>query len=148
MTTISRQLELPFSAAQMYALVNDVSRYPEFVPYCVGTQIYHADATSMRASLAIEWHGVHAQVMTENKLIENQSIGLNLATTGLAHGVIKHLSGQWQFIDRGPQASGVRLLIELEFKNRWMGVLFKGIAEQIVNRLTDAFCTRAKAIYG
>lgn len=143
MLTISRQLDLPYSTAQMYALVNDVARYPEFVPWCASASIHQADQHVMRASLIIEWQGIRSSVTTENKLIENQSITMNLV-----QGMIQHLTGQWQFIAFNETSCQVKLSVNIEFKNRLMGLVFSRIMQQVLNRITDAFCARAKSLYG
>ncbi len=143
MPMISRQLALPYSAAQMYALVNDVARYPEFVPWCVEATIHHADEHAMRASLIGEFRGVRSSVTTTNQCTPNQSIVMNLE-----QGMVKHLTGQWQFVDQGDHASLVKLSVDVEFKNRLMNVMFKGVMQQVLNRITDAFCARAKKLYG
>ncbi|MGA2654380.1 MAG: type II toxin-antitoxin system RatA family toxin [Gammaproteobacteria bacterium] len=143
MTTISRQLNLPYSAAQMYALVNDVARYPEFVPFCSSAVIHEADASSMRASLIIEWQAVQYSLTTANKLIENQKITMNLA-----QGLMKNLKGEWQFIAKGEHECEVKLAIDLEFNNRLVGFVFTKVVQQVLNRITDAFVERAKFLYG
>ncbi len=143
MTSISRQLDLPYSAAQMYALVNDVARYPEFVPWCESATIHQADASAMHASLIINWHGVRNTLTTKNKCIENQSISMDLVP-----GVIKSLKGHWQFIALNQQACQVKLSIQLEFKNRFMALLFSQVISQVLNQIMGAFCTRAKFLYG
>lgn len=143
MTSISRQLDLPYSAAQMYALVNDVARYPEFVPGCERAIIEQMDGQIMRASLMIHWHGVRSTLTTENKLIENQSITMNLA-----QGLLKHLAGQWQFVARNEQACQVTLSIDVAFKSHFTALLFSRVVQQVLNRVMIAFCDRAKALYG
>lgn len=143
MTAISRQLDLPYSAEQMYALVNDVARYPEFVPWCKSATVHYADQYRMRASLVIEWQGARSTVTTENKLVENQSITMNLV-----QGMIKHLTGQWQFIAKGDTACQVKLSIHVEFKSRLVGLLFSKVMQQVLNRITDAFYARAGVLYG
>jgi ribosome-associated toxin RatA of RatAB toxin-antitoxin module len=142
MTTISRQLDVPYSSAQMYTLVNDVARYPEFVPFCKSAVIHAEDATSMRASLVIDWQGMQYSLTTENKLIENQKITMNLA-----QGLMKKLKGEWQFIAKGERACEVKLSINLEFNNRLLGFVFTKVVQQALNRITDAFVARAKFLY-
>lgn len=142
MTTISRQLNLPYSSPQMYALVNDVARYPEFVPYCKKATIYEANATSMRASLVIEWQGVQHSLTTQNKLIENQLISMSLV-----QGLMKKLKGEWQFKAKGEYGCEVKLIIDLEFNNRLVGFVFSKFLPPVLNRITDAFVERAKVLY-
>lgn len=143
MTSISRQLELPYSTAQMYALVNDVARYPEFVPFCKSALIHEQTSTFMKACLGVEWQGIKTSFTTQNKLIENQSITLHLV-----QGVIKNLTGEWQFIPKGEHASAVKISVNIEFKNHFTGLLFGAAAQQVLNRITDAFCQRAVFLYG
>ncbi|HLF66756.1 MAG TPA: type II toxin-antitoxin system RatA family toxin [Gammaproteobacteria bacterium] len=142
MSTISRQLQLPYSTTQMYALVNDVASYPQFVPWCTQATIYSADHTHMRARLQVEWQGVQQGFTTENKLVENQSISMNLI-----EGPIKNLQGDWRFV---PTSSGshVELTLSFTFNNRLLSLLFAKVVDKILNRLVDAFCQRAKVLYG
>lgn len=142
MTSISRQLELPYSAAQMYALVNDVARYPEFVPWCKKAVIHQQDAQAMRASLMIEWKGIENTVTTQNKLIENQSISMSLV-----QGMVKKLTGKWQFMPECDHACVVKLSVNVEFSNRFAALLFSKVIEQVLNRIMEAFCARAKFLY-
>lgn len=142
MQTISRQLRLPYTSAQLYALVNDVARYPEFVPWCVSAVVHEQDATSMRASLTMEWQGLRRTIETKNKYIENQSISMNLS-----HGALKHLKGEWHFIptNNGCEAS---LSVQVDFGSRITALLFSKMAGMVLNRVTEAFCARANALYG
>ncbi|MFA6058640.1 MAG: type II toxin-antitoxin system RatA family toxin [Taibaiella sp.] len=142
MTSISRQLDVPYSAAQMYALVNDVASYPEFVPWCKSVTIHQENAHAMRASLVIEWQGAQSSVTTENKLVENQSITMNLI-----QGMVKHLSGEWQFIAKNEQGCTVKLAINLKFNNRLIGFVFTKVAQEVLNRITTAFVERAQFLY-
>lgn len=141
MFTISRQLKVPYSTAQMYALVNDVARYPEFVPYCAKALIHSASVEQMQACLTVEWQRIAHSFTTNNKLIENQSIKIELA-----QGLLKKLTGQWQFM---PAEEGclVTLSVELEFKNRLMGFLGQSLIPQLLDKITDAFMRRAKTLY-
>jgi ribosome-associated toxin RatA of RatAB toxin-antitoxin module len=143
MLTISRHLSLPYSAAQLYALVNDVESYPQFVPWCTQAKVYASDEKSMRASLAINWQGLASTFTTENKLIENQSISMNLV-----HGMVKSLSGEWQFQEKGHNQCAVTLDVNIDFGNRLATLLFSKVAQLVLSRVTDAFCERAKVLYG
>ncbi len=142
MTTISRQLNLPYTAEQMYALVNDVARYPEFVPWCTRATIQEEGSTHMRASLQVEWQGVQQRFTTENKLVENQSISMKLI-----EGPITSLLGDWRFI---PTSTGstVELSLSFTFNNRLFSLVFAKVVDKILNRLVDAFCQRAQVLYG
>src|SRR5579871_4927141 len=89
MRKVNKSALVPYSAADMYALVNDVERYPEFLPWCRGSKVLSHTETEMRASLELARGGFHKTFTTLNNLQPGSAI-----TITLLDGPFKHLEGR------------------------------------------------------
>src|SRR5580765_6560186 len=110
MRKVHKTALVPYPAKDMYALVNDVARYPEFLPWCRGARILEQSATEMRASLDLARGGFRKTFTTRNRLEPEQAI-----TITLEHGPFRHLEGRWRFTDMDHEGSKVTLDMEFEF---------------------------------
>jgi ribosome-associated toxin RatA of RatAB toxin-antitoxin module len=142
MATINRSALMPYSASQMYAVVNDVAKYPEFLPWCANSEILSHNESSMEASILMKKGKLNHSFTTRNSLIPNQRIHMELV-----NGPFKSLSGDWIFTELSDSASKIELQLEFEFSNRVIGLLIGPVFTQIANSLVDAFCQRAHQLY-
>ena len=76
MTSIKRSLFVPFSTKDMFSLVNDVERYPEFLPWCSSSNVLMSDSTRMEATLSIAKGRFNYNFSTINSLREDESISI------------------------------------------------------------------------
>lgn len=143
MTTISKSALVAYSAPQMYALVNDIESYPEFLPWCGGSQILSRNEDEIRATVEISHGSLNKAFTTCNRLQKDKMIEMRLE-----EGPFKRLEGFWRFDILGEQACKVSLDLEFEFKNRLVGLAMGPIFSQIANTLVDAFSKRAVDVYG
>ncbi len=143
MPTISKTALVPYSAADMYRLVDDVDAYPEFLPWCGGGQELSRTEDEVRARIEIAFGAVHKSFTTLNRLQKNKMIEMSLVD-----GPFKHLHGFWRFEALDEKACKVSLDMEYEFSNRLVGMALGPAFNQIANSMMDAFCKRAEAIYG
>ena len=153
MREVRRSAIVPQSPAQMYALVNDVARYPEFVPWCPAVRIHEEAADSIVASLEIERAGIRTSVTTRNTMIPGERIDMTLAG-----GPLRHFDGSWCFVPiRAPgleSAPGalrgcrVDLLVHFEFRSAALGLVLNGLFESSWDSLVDAFVRRAREVHG
>jgi ribosome-associated toxin RatA of RatAB toxin-antitoxin module len=127
----------------MYELVNDIERYPEFLPWCRGARVVSETEHEMRASLDLARGGLHKTFTTHNTLVPGRSI-----TMTLEHGPFRHLEGRWQFVDLGPEGSKVTLDMEFEFAGVLLDMMAGPVFHEITNSLIDAFIQRAANLYG
>jgi len=143
MQVVERSALVTFTPAQMFALVNDVSRYPEFLPWCVGVRVEEVSATERIAMLKVA-HGVlQTEFTTRNTLIADTQIDMRLT-----HGPFRDLMGAWRFDAIGTRGSRVHFKVEFEFKNRLTSAAFNAVFESLCGSIVDAFVTRAKKVYG
>ena len=143
MTTIHKSALVPYSAEQMYTLVDDIPAYPEFLPWCSGSKEITRREDEVEASLDIAHSGVHKSFTTRNRLEKNRSIEMQLV-----EGPFKHLNGVWRFEPLGDAGSKVVLDLEFDFSSKLLGMTFGPIFSKIAGSLVDAFIQRAQKIYG
>lgn len=141
MASINRSALVMHSAARMYALVNDVERYPEFLDGCTKVDLISSSNTSMTARLYLAKAGLSYQFVTQNLLVTGEKITLELHD-----GPFDYLRGSWVFTPLRHDACKVEMALEFGatgLKGKALGGLFSPIAANMV----DAFCKRADNIY-
>jgi ribosome-associated toxin RatA of RatAB toxin-antitoxin module len=143
MQVVERSALVTFTPAQMFALVNDVPRYPQFLPWCVGVRVEDVSATERIAMLKIA-HGVlQTEFTTRNTLAPDSQIDMRLT-----HGPFRDLTGAWRFDAIGERGCRVHFRVEFEFKNRLTSAAFNAVFEGLCGSIVDAFAVRAKTVYG
>jgi ribosome-associated toxin RatA of RatAB toxin-antitoxin module len=142
MQVVERSALVTYSAAQMFALVNDVERYPEFLPWCVAAQVHEVSATERNATLRVARSVLKAEFTTHNLLTPGKRIQMQLT-----HGPFQQLNGEWRFDDIGVAGSKVQFRVEFEFKNRLTAAAFNAVFESLCGSIVDAFATRARKVY-
>jgi ribosome-associated toxin RatA of RatAB toxin-antitoxin module len=143
MQVVERSALVSYSAAQMFALVNDVSRYPEFLPWCVGAQVHELSATQRDATLKVARGVLQAEFTTRNELTPDARIAMRLT-----HGPFRELAGEWQFDSIADRGSRIRFRVEFEFKNRLTAAAFNAVFESLCGGIVEAFAKRAREVYG
>ncbi len=138
MPEVRRSAILPYPAEFMYALVNDASAYPAFLPWCGGAEIHRQDETSMEASILMKAPGVRQWFRTRNRMLPNESIEIELVD-----GPFEELHGRWRFtpLDDGCK---IELLLKFEIKRGFAAALIAPAFNKIANTMVDSFCQRAR----
>src|SRR5450631_402895 len=142
MQVVERSALVTYTAAQMFALVNDVARYPEFLPWCVGARVEEVSAAERIAALKIARGVLQTEFTTRNSLLQDTQIHMQLL-----HGPFRDLVGEWRFEAIGTRGSRVYFRVEFEFKNRVTATAFNAVFEAMCGTLVDAFVLRARAMY-
>ncbi len=143
MRRVSRSALVRYSAEQMYALVEDVLAYPDFLPWCTAAIVHSQNASEIDASLELQRGAIRKSFRTRNTLNPGNAMKLELIG-----GPFRHLEGVWLFEQLGTDGSKVSLDLEFEFESRITDALFGGFFEETCNSLVDSFTKRADAIYG
>ena len=143
---------MPYSAQQMYDLVADVARYPEFLPWNSAARIRSrrplpdqgAGAEVMEADLVIsfklfrERFGSRVRLFPERSRIE----------TDYLDGPFKYLKSYWEFADRPEGGADVAFFVDFEFKNIILQKVIGVVFDEAMRRIVRAFEDRARALYG
>ena len=142
MPQISRSALVPYSAAQMYQLVNDVKSYPEFLPGCVGSRVLEASPNQMTAAVDVAKAGISKTFTTRNTLTNNQSILMQLVD-----GPFKKLMGGWKFTELTEDACQIEFQLDFEFTNKLIELAFGRVFKELASNMVQAFTQRAKEVY-
>lgn len=143
MRRVRRSAIVPYSASDMYRLVEDVESYPDFLPWCSDVDVHFREGDVVEATLEFRRGAMKKRFRTRNAMQPEASMELSLVG-----GPFRHLSGGWRFTPLGETGSKVGLDIEFEFDSRALDLMVGPFFEDICNSLVDAFTRRAQAIYG
>ena len=112
MPLVKKSALVPHAAAEMFALVDDVERYPQFLPWCGATKLLMRDAFTTVAMLEINFHGIRQSFTTANTKVGTESMQISLT-----EGPFKALEGVWQFTRLESAACKVSLRLDYSFAN-------------------------------
>ena len=138
---IERSALLPYPATAVYALVNDIKGYPQYLKWCKAAEIVESGDTLMVAKLTLAGRGIRETLVTRNSLVPDHSISMKLAK-----GPFRHLSGKWTFT---PIGSGCRVRLALEFEpKRSLFTVFGTVRllNRVADETLDAFARRARDV--
>ena len=124
----------------MYALVNDVAAYPQFLPWCRASQVLDSSQTHMRARLELARGGLSKWFTTANTLVADRSIAI-----ALEDGPFKTLGGTWTFEPIGDAGCKVALDMAFEFDGMLLDLTLGPALSEIFGSLLDAFVARAQS---
>jgi coenzyme Q-binding protein COQ10 len=139
--------QLPYQPAQMYALVADVARYPEFLPWCSAARVRSrsdaGDHHLLEADLVISFKVFREKFVTLVRLWPDQ----NRIEVDYLDGPFKYLKSEWRFT---PTETGcqVEFWVDFEFRNRILQGVIGLVFNEAMQRIVRAFETRAAQLYG
>lgn len=142
MPSIYRHALMPYSARQMFDIVNDVEKYPDFLPWCASGDIIEQADNMMEASILMKKGRLNHRFSTRNALIPGEKIHIELV-----NGPFKSLSGDWLFSKLPGDGCKIELRLQFEFSSKIISALIGPVFTQIANSLVDAFCQRAHQVY-
>ena len=124
-------------------LVDDIARYPEFLPWCTGATVLSREANLACASLNVGFRGIKQRFSTENCNTPPHEITLKLID-----GPFRSLDGRWRFNDLGGKGCKIEFSLAWEFSSRVLGTLVGPVFSHIADTMVEAFVKRAERIYG
>jgi hypothetical protein len=146
MKTVTKSVLLWYSPEEMYALVTDVARYPEFLPWCDRAAVLSQDDAGVTAEVGIAFSGIRQSFTTRNTHTAPSQVVI-----ALVKGPFSNLDGQWTFLPVGDgteRACKVQLSLHYGFDNALLGRLVGPVFDKIAATLVDAFVKRAQDVYG
>lgn len=142
MREIARTALVPYSPEQMFALVEDVERYPQFVPWVAGAQILERGAGYVIGQLEMHRSGLRERFSTRVTFMPPERIEMDLV-----EGPFKMLHGVWSFTPIQDRGTKVSLNMQFEFNHALANLLLSKTFEKNCGQLVDAFVQRARALY-
>ena len=146
MKTVHKSVLIWYSAEEMFALVTDVARYDEFLPWCDRASVIAIEPDGMKAEIGIAFSGIHQTFTTRNTHVPGREVRMKLVD-----GPFSHLDGCWKFQPLGDgtqRACKVTLEMHYSFKSTALAALVGPVFERIAGSLVDAFVKRAEQVYG
>ena len=138
---------VPFTPQQMFALVADVERYPEFVPLCEGLRIQSRQDTTQGETLIADMDVGYKSIretFTSRVTLEPDRPFVKVEAVA---GPFRHLENQWSF-DTAPDGCDVRFYISYEIRSLMLQLLAGAVFERAFRRFAEAFEKRARHVYG
>jgi coenzyme Q-binding protein COQ10 len=133
---------LPYTPEQMYALVADIERYPEFLPWCVAARIRERRADFVSADLVIGFKMFRERFTSNVKLDPPGRIDVTYV-----EGPFRYLNNHWSF-ERAPGGCRIDFFVDFEFKSRLLQKMIAVLFGEAVRRMVAAFEGRARQLYG
>jgi ribosome-associated toxin RatA of RatAB toxin-antitoxin module len=125
----------------MYRLVDDIARYPEFVPGCSSAEVLERSETEVVARLLVRRGPLRTQFTTRNRLDPGRSVQMQLV-----EGPFKVLEGSWQFTPVASNGCRVEFKLRFQFSNALKSALFEPLFEETQAELVRAFVARAQSL--
>jgi len=143
MPTHAEKKRLPYSQAQLFDLVADIERYPEFLPWCVGARIRERKGNEILGDLLIGYKMVRERFTSRVVLNRPDHIDVSYS-----EGPFKYLTNHWYFIDDGEGGCTIDFFVDFEFRSKMLQKIMEMFFNEAVKRMVAAFETRAHALYG
>jgi len=146
MKTVNKSILIWYSALEMFQLVADVEKYPEFLPWCDAARVVTRAPDGLTAELGLSMAGLHQRFTTRNTHDPGRSVHISLV-----QGPFSQLEGRWTFTQLGnadERACRVTLELQYGFSSGALAALVGPLFDKIASSLVDAFVQRAGQIYG
>jgi coenzyme Q-binding protein COQ10 len=127
---------------QLFDLVADVGRYPEFLPWCVGAKVRSRSETELVADLTIGFGPFHESFTSRVRLDRPGAMDVRYE-----NGPFKYLKNQWRFTPEGGGCK-VAFFVDFEFRSRLLQLAIGPVFGEAVRRMVNAFMQRARVVYG
>ncbi|NWH08654.1 MAG: type II toxin-antitoxin system RatA family toxin [Alphaproteobacteria bacterium] len=139
---------LPHTPEQMFDLVADVARYPEFLPWCAALRIKSREMLPdgrelLVADMVASFKGFEER-FTSRVTLNRAALQIDVA---YVDGPFHHLDNRWHFEPAGEGATRVHFVIDFAFKSRLLASVAGLVFGRVVTRMTDAFEARARRLY-
>ena len=141
MQEFSRSMLLPYLAADVFQVVNDVEKYSEYLPGVKRSEIVSSDGTKHMVSMRLEAKGISETLVTSNAFDESTNI-----TISLINGPFDHLRAHWTFHALEDLGCRVQLAVEFELKGQLLRILLRPLYKTIVDQLMRAFHNRVQEL--
>ena len=153
MKTVHKSVLIWYSADEMYALVTDVAKYPEFLPWCDRSRVLEQDPAGMTAQVGLSFGGLRQSFTTRNTHVPGREVHLKLVD-----GPFSQLDGLWRFVPlpvpgaaaHPGTASACKIEFELRyaFANGLLDAAISPVFDKIAGTFVDSFVRRAEQVHG
>ena len=144
MATHAEKRVLPYRPDQLFDLVADVGKYPDFLPWCIGARVREKREDLLIADLVIGFKGLRDGFTSR---VELDRAGMRIDVFYL-EGPFRYLNNHWIFNETADGGCEIDFFVDFEFRSRLMQRLIGALFNEAVRRMVNAFASRAAALYG
>lgn len=142
MPTHAENRILPYTPTQLFDLVADIERYPEFLPWCLAARVRRRDGDKIVGDLVIGFRMIKERFTSHVTLTRPDRIDVSYT-----HGPLRYLNNHWLFIEH-PDGCLIDFYIDFEFRSRVLQKMIGVLFNEAVKRMVGAFEARAHELYG
>ena len=143
MAEVVKSVLVPYSAAEMFELVDRVEDYPKFLPWCGGTELHRRDERITEATIRINYLAVSQGFTTENTKRHPEEMLIRLK-----RGPFRKMEGYWHFKPLKDVACKIEFMLHYEFSSHLLEKVLGPVFSMVTNSLVDAFVHRVEKVYG
>lgn len=143
MAEVSKTVLIEHPVTRMYELVIDVRKYPEFLPWCGGVEIFEESDEILEAKIHVKFKGLNQYFHTRNINIRPTSIEMNFVD-----GPFKKFHGSWKFTALRADACKIEFHLNYEFESMILEKIVGPVFHMIAGTFVEGFIKRADSLYG
>jgi coenzyme Q-binding protein COQ10 len=134
---------LPYTPQQLFDLIADVGRYPEFLPWCKAARVLHRDDRGLTADLVIGY-----RIFTEKFRSQVLFDRPNKIEVRYLSGPMSHLRNQWEFKPKGKGKCELSFEVDFDFRSSLLGAAMEMFFDKAIMKMVASFESRAAELYG
>ncbi|HTB45545.1 MAG TPA: type II toxin-antitoxin system RatA family toxin [Acetobacteraceae bacterium] len=142
MPTHAERQVIPYRPDQLFDLVADVAKYPQFLPWCVAARVRHRTEHELLADMTIGFGPFRETFATRDTLDRPRTVKVRYET-----GPFRYLNNEWNFLPH-PDGTEVAFFVDFEFRSRILQAAIGVVFNEAVRRMVKAFQKRARDVYG
>jgi ribosome-associated toxin RatA of RatAB toxin-antitoxin module len=142
MAQVEKTVLVMHSCASMFQLVDAVEDYPQFLPWCGGSELIERTDLVTQATIHIRYHGIQQHFTTRNHKQAPHHMDITLVD-----GPFKHLTGHWHFIALREDACKIEFKLEYVFANSLVERIIAPVFSHIANTFVDSFVKQADKLH-
>lgn len=133
----------PYTPQQLFDMVSDVAKYPEFLPWCRAARILQRRENEFLGELVISF--AHLTESYVSRVVLNAPHAIDVT---LVRGPFEYLSNQWRFSPATQGGTMIDFQLDFKFRSKMLEKLIGGLFARATQKMVDAFQKRADALYG
>ena len=141
MREVKRSALVNRPAAELFALINDIESYPQFLPWCTHARVLSRSPAEIVATIGVRQGALHGEFTTRNTLEPDRRIDMSLVS-----GPFRTFEGEWRLAPIDPEGCRVELSMRFAFTHRVTALLFDPKFAATIGSLVDAFVARARSL--
>ncbi len=132
---------LPYAPEQLFDLVADIEKYPEFLPWCLGARITRREGDTVHADLIIGWKLIREKFASRVTLVRPGSIHVDYLD-----GPMRYMNNDWRFEAAPNGGCTIDFLVDFEFKSKALQLVMAALFNEVAHRMVSAFEARAQKV--